>query len=200
VIVTELPFNPLQEIQSEADQQGLARSCGLHLSTIYQDIEGQWLKRQPLDDKDRAAYMSGGFLWEHAFSRAFAQSLITPSVSRPPELYLDGITGSPDLIDYTPRGSSQWRVWDTKFTWKSSRKLEHMERYFWPWLVQMKGYLKMMQSMAEAREAELYIFFVNGNYAPPIPQTRHLLLEFGQEEIEENWRMVTRHAKLKGWL
>lgn len=195
MLVTELEFDPLPTIQSEADQAGLTRTPGLHLSRIYGDIEQQWLKRQPLDDRDRAAYMAGGFLWEHAFSKAFSQSLITSAVTRPPELYLDGIIGSPDLINY-----DRWCPWDTKFTWKSARKLDSMERHFWPWLVQQKGYIRMMQEMGACRDAELFIFFVNGDYAPPIPQVRHLLLEFEQVEIDENWEMVTRHARYRGWL
>lgn len=195
MIVTELPFNPLTAIRTESEQQGQARSAGLHLSTVYADIEAQWLKREPLEEKDRAAYMSGGFLWEHAFSRAFGQAISGLDIGRPPELYLDGIIGSPDLIDYR-----QWRVLDTKFTWKSARKLDHMERYFWPWLCQMKSYLKMMQTMGTCDTAELYIFFVNGDYAPPIPSARHLVLEFDQQEIDENWQLVIRHARGRGWL
>jgi hypothetical protein len=195
MIVTELPFNPLDTIRSESEHQGQARTPGLHLSTIYADIEAQWLKREPLEEKDRAAYMSGGFLWEHAFSQAFGRSILQLGVSRPPELFLDGIIGSPDLIDYV-----NWRVLDTKFTWKSARKLEHMERYFWPWLCQMKSYLKMMQTMGACDTAELYIFFVNGDYAPPRPAARRLELKFDQQEIEENWAMVLRYARGKGWL
>jgi hypothetical protein len=195
MLVTELPFDPLAAIRSESEQQGQQRSPGLHLSTIYSDIEAQWLKREPIDEKERAAYMSGGFLWEHAFSRAFGQSILSLDVARPPELYLDGIIGSPDLIDY-----KLWRVLDTKFTWKSARKLEHMERYFWPWLCQMKSYLKMMQTMAACDTAELYVFFVNGDYAPPKPRARHLELKFDQQEIDENWEMVVRHALNRRWL
>lgn len=193
--VTDIPFDPLTAIRSESEQAGQARSEGLHLSTIYADIEAQWLKRQPLDEKDRANYFAGGYLWEHAFSLALRQSLLTPDIQRPPELWLDGIIGSPDLIDY-----QAWRPWDTKFTWKSARKLDSLEKWFWPWLCQQKGYIRMMQEMAPCDSAELYVFFVNGDYAPPIPQTRHLLLEFGQEEIDENWQMVTRHARNRGWL
>lgn len=195
MIVTEIPFDALASIRSESEQMGMPRSPGLHLSTIYADIEAQWLKRQELDERDRANYMSGGFLWEHAFSRAFGQSVLGMHVERPPELYLDGIIGSPDLIDF-----KRWRVLDTKFTWKSARKLDHMERYFWPWLCQMKAYLKMMSGMQACNVAELYIFFVNGDYAPPVPKTRHLVLEFDEQEIEENWEMVIRHAKGRGWL
>ncbi len=196
MIVTDIPFDPLQAIRSESEQSGQTRTPGLHLSTIYADIEAQWLKREPLEERDRAAYMSGGFLWEHAFGQAFGRSISGLDISRPPELYLDGVIGSPDLIDY-----KRWRVLDTKFTWKSARKLDHMERYFWPWLCQMKAYLKMMQTLqAGANTAELYIFFVNGDYAPPIPSTRHLELEFDQQEIEENWAMVMKHARGRGWL
>lgn len=193
--VTELPFEPLSGIHSESEQAGQQRSPGLHLSTVYADIEAQWVKRQPLDERDLAHYRAGGFLWEHAFSLAMRQALIGKSVSRPPEFELDGIVGSPDLVDY-----KNWAVWDTKFTWKSAAKLDRMERYFWPWITQMKGYLKMMQQLGPCCHAELYVFFVNGDYRPPVPSTRRLLLEFDQQEIDENWQMIVRHARNRGWL
>lgn len=198
MIVTELPFDAATAMKSEAEQLDLARSPGLHLSTIYNDIQQEWERRQPMDERDLARYRAGGFLWEHAFSRAFSQALTSDGVTRPAELWCDGVIGSPDLIAWNRGGV----IYDTKFTWKSAGKLNAMERHFWPWLVQAKGYLKMAREMRLTRgtATELYVFFVNGDYAPPIPQIRRLGLEFSPAEIEENWAMIQKRAKMRGWL
>jgi hypothetical protein len=195
VIVTDLPVDALAVLRSEAEQQGIARSPGLHLSDIYRDIEAIWEKRVELDEKERANYFAGGFLWEHAFSQGLARALTGENVVRPPELYLDGVIGSPDLIDF-----AGWFPIDTKFTWRSERKLAAIERWFWPWTVQACGYIRMMQRYGPCHASEMYVFFANGDYAPPRPSLRHLRLEFGQEEIEEKWEMCIKHARTRGWL
>jgi hypothetical protein len=136
-------------------------------------------------------YGAGGFLWEHIFSMAMAEAFRVGDIVRPGEFMVEGIIGSPDNWNIVTN-----RIIETKATWRSERKLEHLEKHFWLWLVQMQGYCRMVGS----REAELYVLFINGTYAPPKPNGRALLLEWSQREIEDNWRMITGHARKRGWI
>jgi hypothetical protein len=123
--------------------------------------------------------------------QGFIHSNLTERYIRPGECYVEGITGSPDLLDL-----EDMTVVDTKFTWKSSRKLDNLEKYFWSWTVQLKGYCRMVGS----RTAELWVFCVNGDYKPPVPCIKRLRIEFSQQEIDENWDMIKNHARRRGWL
>lgn len=198
--VTELEFDP-KLILGPADQlvrDGMdanlgPRSPGLHLSQVYYDIEEtvDGPRDSNMSEKELAVYRAGGFLWEHAFNLALTQSLVTDDCIRPGEFKCDGIIGSPDLIE-----QSTWTVIDTKMTWKSSNKLDNLEKNFWSWLIQLKGYCRMVDSL----QARLIVFCVNGNYAPPRPTCRCLNLTFTCREIQDNWVMITGHARKRGWI
>jgi hypothetical protein len=195
-------FNPVDygypyNIKGTPTETHSPRSTGtLHLSTIYRDMEQTAAKqREPdLTEEELSWYAAGGLLWERVFSIAYCDAMVEnggPDLVRPDEWTLDGITGSPDAIRL-----STWRVVELKCRWMSANKLDNLEKYFFWELVQIKGYCKMVG----ATSAELWIFFVNGDYRPPRPIARGLLLEFTEQEIEESWLMVVMHAKRKGWL
>lgn len=188
--VQEVKFDPIL-IQGPAYDHGEVRSSGLHLSTIYQDIENTFITRNEMDPEELAFFRAGGFLWERSLSQAFASSVTNGDWVRPGEWHLDGIIGSPDLLDL-PR----WRVIETKCTWKSSRRLDALEKNFWVWLVQIKGYCRMVGT----QEALLLAFHINGDYRGSGPLVRAIELKFTQNEIEQNWRMITNHARKKGWI
>ena len=167
----------------------------LHLSTIYRDLEQMALQqREPdLTKEELQWYAAGGLLWERVFSAAYRDALVEgdSDLVRPDEWQADGITGSPDAIRV-----SVWRVVELKCRWMSANKLDNLEKFFFWELVQCKGYCKLVG----ATSAELWCFFVNGDYRPPRPIVRGLLLEFTEREIEESWGMVQAHAQRKGWL
>lgn len=196
MIVTDLKFDP-RRILGPADDGSLPpRSAGpgvLHLSTIYQDIESSIAlrERSEFTEKELEFFRAGGFLWERVWSQAFAESIRGGAIVRPGEVYVEGITGSPDNWDIASN-----RVIETKCTWKSSAKFESLEKYFWLWLVQMKGYCRMVGT----KEAELYVFFMMGDYRGSGPQCNGLLLEWTEKEIEDNWKMLKRHARDRGWI
>lgn len=171
------------------------RSSGLHVSQIYRDLErtimAQKKERRDLTQDELSWYAAGGYLWEHVFSVAMADSFRNAEIVRPGEFMVDGIIGSPDNWDIRTG-----RVVETKATWLSSRKLDSLEKHFWVWLVQMQGYCRLL----DTTEAELYVFFVNGNYAPPMPIGRALTLSWTRAEIDENWEMLKRHARKRKWL
>jgi hypothetical protein len=189
VQVTEVQFDP-SCIQGNA-YRDIPRSAGLHLSTIYADIEKMFLTRDEMDEVTLSTYRAGGFLWERMFESAFADSLSSGDIVRPGEWEADGIIGSPDYIDIT-----RWRVVETKCTWRSSNKWEALEKNFWVWLVQIKGYCRMVGT----QEALLHVMFMNGNYKGSGPQIKSVELRFTQNEIKQNWSMITNHARKRGML
>lgn len=188
---------PISElILGPENESATPRSTGtLHLSTIYRDLcKSALLDRHrngDVTEEELAFYGAGGFMWEWVFSMAYARAFTDREVIRTDEWELDGIVGSPDGVRVDP-----YRVVETKFRWMSSNKLDALERYFWPELVQMKSYCHMIGST----EAELHVYFVNGDYKPPIPTVRSLLLDFTPEELDDNWNMVRSHAERRGWL
>jgi hypothetical protein len=191
VVVTELDTITADSIQGTYTESQSPRSTGtLHLSTIYRDLEQTALKQREPDmtEEELAWYAAGGYIWEHVFSAAFARSVY---LVRTDEWELDGIVGSPDSMDI-----DNWRVIELKCRWMSSRKFDQLEKYFWTELLQIRGYCKM----TGATEAELWVFFVNGDYRPPRPQVRGVLLEFSGRELDEAWACITNHARLRGWL
>lgn len=195
--VTEVSFDPHCIIgPADAPGSGLApRSSGPHLSQIYRDLEltiGA-AKSNDLTEDELTYYRSTGFIWEWVIERAFATGLMVPDSFRPGEQALDGITGSPDLICTS---TDPWTVIDTKATTRSWYKSDNLEKYFWSWTVQLKGYCKLM----DTNLARLLILHVNGDYKPPRPKVRQLNLEFNAIEINDNWSMVVRHAIKRGWL
>ena len=197
MIVTRMD-DPLPSLMSEADAGGesLARSPGLHLSDIYRDIEREIApKNEWADERQLRLYGEVGFLWERVFSNAYRDAVVDGGEGdyvRPGEFEADGIIGSPDLIRM-----SDWTVIETKAAWKSVRKWdEDLEKNFWLWLVQVKGYCRLIGTDV----AEIHPIFINGNYKPPMPTKRGVRLEFSTREIEGNWTMLKEHAQRKGWL
>lgn len=188
--VTESKFD-IMTVLGPADFQH-DRSSGLHLSQIYFDIENTAApKNNNFTPDELQHYRAMGFMWEWVVSKAMAQSLEYSDLMRPGEVTHEGVIGSPDLI-HIPT----WTVVDTKATWRSLYKLDNLEKFFWSWLVQLKGYCRMM----ETNKARLLVFGINGNYRPPVPQTRRLDIEFTSLEIKDNWSMLMQHARRRGWI
>jgi PD-(D/E)XK nuclease superfamily len=194
MIVTELDSSafPSCILGTPPESGDRTRSPGLHLSQIYYDMELTAIGPKGTATKEELDwYASGGWIWERAFSLAFRESVELGELVRPDEFELDGIIGSPDAIRL-----EGWRIVDYKARWMSSRKLDQLEKHFYTVIVQLRGYCKM----AGATEAELWCWFVNGDYRPPRPVVRGVLLEFTQQEIDESWRHIIAHAKRRGWL
>lgn len=111
------------------------------------------------------------------------------------EVSRDGIAGTPDAV---------WPTWldlgggntiarpgpevlcELKFTWKSTNNPNN-----WMYEAQIKSYCKMMG----IRRARLTILYVNGAYGPFEPQVRIIDYEFSDQELNENWTMIVRHAR-----
>lgn len=196
--VTEIPVDP-HSILGPADELHV-RTTGpgtIHLSAIYADLEkssgmkGQ--RNDQLTEEELTWYRAIGFIWEWVIERAFNRSLLQPIGVRPGEMRRDGIIGSPDLIEVA---SDPWVVIDTKATFKASWKGDNLEKFFWTWLVQLKGYC----AMAHTTRARLLILFVCGTYKPPRPIVRRFDIEFTQMEVDDNWMVIVSHARRRGWI
>jgi hypothetical protein len=190
-------------LRSQADEEGLTRSGGLHLTPIIRAIEevirprDQWVTEEEL-----SFFGAGGFLFERVFSMAMADASITDSLIRPGEIELDGITGSPDLLDLSNGGLLGI---ETKMTWKSSRKLdtsskpavlESLDKHFWAHKIQCMSYAHMLG----INVYQLHYFFVAGNWRPPVPCVKAIQMEFSNRELEGNWSMITEFARSRNWL
>lgn len=193
--VTELEADHYPDcIVGTPTESGSGRSQGtLHLSTVYRDMEEQALlaRKNQMTENELSWYGAAGYLWEHVFSMAHREAFMHGGMVRPDEWECDGIVGSPDVIDV-----GHWRVIELKFRWMSSNKFDQLEKHFWLELVQIKGYCKM----TGCTEAELWVFFCNGDYHPPRPNVRGVLLNFSEQEIEESWLIIRNHAVRRGML
>jgi len=188
-------------LRSQADEDGLTRSEGLHLTTIIRAIEETVRPRDEWCTENELAFFgAAGFMWERVFSMAMRDATANEDLVRPGEVTLDGIIGSPDLIDI-PRLIGI----DTKLTWKSAKRLdvsskpamlESIDRNFWANKIQAMSYAHMMGFDTW----ELHYFFVSGNWRPPIPCTKAVRLQFTSEELKRNWLMLVQFAETRGWL
>lgn len=174
-------------IEGPANCDNTTRSTDtLHLSTILYDIRDTLSPRSEMPEEDLDWYAGGGWLWERVYDRAHQDAINRGLLIRPGEFERDGIVGSPDGLDL-----ENSRLVELKCRWASSRKFDSLEKNFYYELLQIKSYL----AMTGFTEAELTIFFVCGDWQPPIPCVRSALLEFTKYEIETSWGSVVKHAK-----
>lgn len=170
---------------------GQERSEGLHLTPIIRDIAVELgiFKSREGDDGPPPALAEMGFMFEDLLAKVFGDRLMAARIG---EVELDGITGSPDGMNFH-MVDMETVVEEYKCTWKSMNRPIEDE---WYWITQTKAYCKM----TGCRRAILRVMYVNGDYKPPTPAYRAYDLKFTERELEENWRMIVNHARAKGWL
>lgn len=193
MIITDLPFD-ISLIRGSMPITGDGtRSPGLHLMQIVGSLaQSIGVQEDSASEEQLNAYASVGFIWEKVVEHGMALACESQRYVRPDEVELDGIIGSPDLLDL-----QESVVIDTKVTFKSSAKLSDLQRNYWKWCVQLKGYAHMI----DWNIAELWILPICGDWKPPrmAPPVRKRL-QFSKVELEDNWRMILAHAKEKGLL
>lgn len=171
---------------------GSERSGGLHLSTVLRDIAATIGKSKDSATDDQLNwYASGGWLWEHIWDMAHAKAIEDGTMTNPGEFSCDGITGTPDRIDWTRPA-----VIELKCRWQSIRMFDSLEKNYWQELMQIKSYCWM----TGIHEADLIIFYVAGDWRPPVPGVRAANLQFSERELRESWEQVIGHARKRGWL
>lgn len=161
------------------------RSPGIHVSSVIKHMRtvmgstGGW----PDEELNNAGQI--GRIWEHVLARELAAAgLGGQHVVRPGEIECEGIIGSPDGVDCADEAIVEYKA-----TWKSARKpiFEIAPWYKW----QVLAYCYMLGWT----RARLYVLYVNGDYAPPMPSVKGWQIEFTNGEVRENWNMIKRNAE-----
>lgn len=168
-------------------KQGPPRSEGIHVTDVIRSIMDELFGSGPgWDDTELALAAEIGFIWEDALSEA----LKGRAPERPSEIELDGIAMSPD-------GISQYgeavMVDEYKATWKSCNKGPETNV---KWMMQTKAYCKAVKT----DKCRFRVLYINGTYRPPQPVFKTFVIQFEQWDIDDNWDMITKHAREKGWI
>lgn len=190
MIVTPIELSAYPKCLSPADYQ---RSNTLHLTAIIRDMaETAGIgKDSGFAEEDLDWFSGPGHLWERIWDRAHEEAIRDGSWVSPGEFTLDGITATPDRIDW-----SRPAVIETKVRWRSTASFEALEKNYWAELMQVKAYCWMTKIM----EADLVAFFIAGNWRPPVPEVKGVNLKFTELELEETWRQIVNHARWRKWL
>lgn len=158
----------------------MERSSGVHVSDPLQRILRSLDPARYTDEPPNQLRLNLGSALEHAIADALEKREPDRYV-RPGELQLDGIFGTPDLIDLL-----DWTVCEIKLTWMSCRDADPEDVKFWRYWVQLKAYCKM----ANAHRGRLWVVFINGDYREREPVGIAWEQEFEQAELDENWGML----------
>ena len=197
--ILELSTEGLVNAQELARAHGGSRTeGGVHVSEIIRDIQNKVThkgKRKPYDQlspeerRRMGNFTSMGWAFERVIEAALREVWGvyfsgSDRYEKTGSLLLEGLTGTPDWLD-----QKEWAVVEFKATWRSSRR--DLETDFGAWIWQIKAYCKLLAT----RSAQLYVFYVNGDYRESGPQLKAYSLSFSEREIEENWAMLKNHAR-----
>lgn len=180
------------------------RTEGIHVSSIirclateagilnYEQLEDlSLIDARNITDQRSILRMNIGLAWEKHYA------MLCPDVSfHAGELELDGIFMTPDGESVSVVGNTtserygQWEliVVEYKATYKSTNTVGDLStRSSWMWRAQLLAYCKAKGT----RFAKLAALFICGDYSYPIgPTMKEWLIEFTQEEIDANWRLM----------
>lgn len=150
------------------------------MSGVIRHIREQLGQQSDFDEAQLGQFGVVGRLWEAQLCQAMFPP---PRYQRIGEVEVDGIIGSPDCFDF-----DEFSVGEFKATWKSSKRdiVEFID--YWR---QIKSYCHMLQTT----KAFLVVFYVCGDYHPPVPICRRFDVEFTQLELEENWTCIINNSK-----
>ena len=176
-----------------------SRDSRPHLTDIIRDMaeaigRGKGRSGDPITEEELNWYAAGGWLWEHVWDMAHREAVVDGTLWSPGEVELDGIVGTPDRLRVDEDGGLV--VVELKTRWASARKFDDLEKWYWQELSQIAGYAKMVGTV----HSELHVFYVAGNWQPPIPTARCARIEWTERELEERWGGIVGHARRKGWL
>lgn len=181
------------------DHPARSRDHRPHLTDILRDLadsigRGKGDGKGDTSEDDLNWYASGGWLWEQVFNLAHSAAIADGTMWSPGEMECEGIVGTPDRLTIHPEHGLT--VVELKCRWASARKFDDLEKNYWMELSQIQGYCYMNSTL----HADLHVFFVAGDWRPPIPQARSVHIEFTEREVVDNWNMLRKHAVRKGWL
>lgn len=152
--------------------------------------------------------ISIGLAWEEYYIPQVLAHFRGGVLDHPSELFYDGVYMSPDgeevSVIITPQEiAARLYIHEVKATYKSTKtvagaKEEELPIQLeaqWMWMAQIKAYCIAKGT----RFAVLHVLFLCGDYKFPIkPQLRAWEIEFTQEELEDNWFLLSmyRHERL----
>lgn len=189
------------------------RSGGLHMSEVirsYALITGVLDAKYDTDiEEENPVIVHQGLAWEN-YLAAYQHPEI---YFHPGEMVKDGIAMSPDGFSICTV-SKDWILNEFKYTLKSSRdfkeklklKAKSVKLYLW----QLMSYRHAMNEMLKRQGMEptgvckLHMMFSRGNYSRNfddpgnLPTYKIFRIEFTQEELKENWRLLLSHARSMG--
>jgi hypothetical protein len=180
-----------------------ARSTGLHMSDIYndmyQDLEPARFQRgSELPALRVAAGLACEQMLEEGMRRLIGGVL---KGERPGELSYRLPSGqvlaySPDLLF---QEGDDMVLGEIKLTWMSSRDVPQITAARFPpkfdkYFTQMKLYCHCLG----ITKARLFVFFVNGDYKPPTPKLLGWDVIFSPRDIAEAWSAAMNHGTTKG--
>lgn len=158
----------------------------LHMTNVIHSIErhiGREYKGEGFQDFGMTGEM--GFMWEDALTLVMADRM--REVQRPEEVVRDGIVCSPDGVGPDPLHLVHLVLEEYKLTWKSNRNLP---TEVWYWMTQCKGYCYVLG----LDTAIMRIGYIMGNYKGSGPLYREARITFTEQELRDNWNMITSHA------
>lgn len=166
------------------------REPGLHLSEIIQDLAmtlypKKYTARFDSLPEDKQAEirlrMELGFIWEDALAIAFGSGF----APRYDNVERDGIWMNPDGVDIM-----DGVLYEYKCTSTLSNK-SPVDNQLWMW--QVKAYCWAFGITT----ARMYILHIDGDGKyPKHPVWAPWEIEFTLQELEENWMIITNHAKV----
>jgi hypothetical protein len=166
------------------------RSPGLHLSTIIRSICQSLEPAKYTDGPVNPLYTDPGFTFEKVLETAWANR--QRAHFRPGEVERDGIIGSPDYIDLC--NGEEWLI-ESKMT-EMSMTGAPLEPKFRKWLWQIAAYCHML-GMTRSR---LHVLWLKGDYKKVRRAYEVYEIIWTSEELEATWKLLTDHARDKGWL
>ena len=149
-------------------------------------------------------YFEMGFVWEtliELIMKLRQGARYRQGVLRQLSVRRQGIWMTPDGFD-----TSAWRLQETKATWKSMNKVYQghgidnpgdlvgaLESNFWSWTIQLMAYSRALG----CTEADLFVFWVNGDYGDfdRVPIPKWYRISFSEKELEENWNLVITNTR-----
>ena len=179
------------------------RSSGIHVSSLIRCIatetgilKPQWAEElslvdvREITDPEALLRINIGLAWEqHYICDILSQYGV---VDHPTELELDGVylthdAESVSVIITLGKAVAHLVCHEIKATYKSTKTVGDLTTQ-WMWLTQIKAYCKALKTT----RAVLHILFLCGDYTYPITPVREVWeIEFTQEEIDENWTLLT---------
>lgn len=168
-----------------SEEQSRPRSPGLHVSDVIKYMRKALGKDAEWGEDELETASQLGRIWERIVAEVLASSSSDDArFARPGTVLCDGISGSPDGIDF-----EDGAILEYKCTWRScNRDIELSFPHYW---YQIKAYCYMVG----VNIGRLYVLFINGDYRGGGPVFKAWEARFTELELRENWEMILAQAK-----